>query len=533
MESVTRRTVTPANRAMINQYLEDGERELRRYDTQIKRSEAEINRHRASILAAEGKRERLKRSMATYRSHLAPVHRLPTEILEEIFALLCCTKKGISLDPGQRPLPAPVLLSTVCGRWREDCVSSPRLWSYVSLDTWFESLDVDSVHEGRLQRMMELVMERSQSHPLHIDLNCPFDWEELQRLSLYGVLSVALEYLCKHSNRWAQLAIIAPDTTIIDHPILSRIERSIPRLHTLAIDVPVELPLDLHVFRFSPALHTLYLILYGPFDNLSDIPWSQLRNLTLIMNEAPISIQEILSSCSNLQHLEFKTMFEMAEGDSQWHVASPLKSLTFRPSPSANSLLSHISLPNLSSLELTLSPLSSSRLWAEAALSGMITRSKCSITALSLSSVTISDQQALFILRLIPTLKYFFVQERVIGEPHILTSSFLSRLVIRNEFGTDSQSTCLVPHLTDLRIVASSKHLDAVAFSEAVVSRWIPDATVREQIGVSSLRSVEIEFTNKSDAIPECLGALKCFSDAGLRVSFGWRSEPQPLFDIL
>ncbi|KDQ49582.1 hypothetical protein JAAARDRAFT_63644 [Jaapia argillacea MUCL 33604] len=67
-------------------------------------------------------------------SALAPVRRLPTDLLQEIF--LCCLT-----DTYTRPnlQSAPLLLCQVCFSWRSLCLSTPQLWSSIDLRDFRDS----------------------------------------------------------------------------------------------------------------------------------------------------------------------------------------------------------------------------------------------------------------------------------------------------------------------------------------------------------------------------------------------------------
>ncbi|KAJ8073803.1 hypothetical protein PM082_012081 [Marasmius tenuissimus] len=74
--------MTAADRQVVKRYLLDGATELKGY-------RCEINRLKARITVLETMEEVLKEKMERYSSLLSPVHRMPPEILVEIFKLSC------------------------------------------------------------------------------------------------------------------------------------------------------------------------------------------------------------------------------------------------------------------------------------------------------------------------------------------------------------------------------------------------------------------------------------------------------------
>ncbi|KAG7440585.1 uncharacterized protein BT62DRAFT_822915, partial [Guyanagaster necrorhizus] len=62
--------------------------------------------------------------LAKYRYFIAPIRRVPNEILSEIFSFTCADMSdSVDIVSG-----APWVLSHVCSLWRSICLSSPRLW---------------------------------------------------------------------------------------------------------------------------------------------------------------------------------------------------------------------------------------------------------------------------------------------------------------------------------------------------------------------------------------------------------------------
>ena len=111
--------VSAPNRQVVKQYLLDGELELRGFHS-------EINRLKAKITVLETMREALNEKLRKYKSLLSPIHRLPPEVLVEIFRL--SYGKGYL---GIKAVPQAILLSRVCSRWRQVTLSAPQLWASV------------------------------------------------------------------------------------------------------------------------------------------------------------------------------------------------------------------------------------------------------------------------------------------------------------------------------------------------------------------------------------------------------------------
>ncbi|KAJ7619313.1 hypothetical protein FB45DRAFT_930423 [Roridomyces roridus] len=87
-----------------------------------------------------------------------PIHRLPSEILSDIF--IQCLPFYSHPDPSW----APLLLAAVGGDWRRVAIATPRLWSRIALQ-----VDLASANSGSI-RLFQCWLSRSRGCPLYIDL---------------------------------------------------------------------------------------------------------------------------------------------------------------------------------------------------------------------------------------------------------------------------------------------------------------------------------------------------------------------------
>ncbi|KAF9259194.1 hypothetical protein L218DRAFT_875381, partial [Marasmius fiardii PR-910] len=117
-----RSTVTAFDRQLISQSLIDAESEL-------KERKLELSRLKVSIMTVESRLTAVESEVEGYRSLLSPVQRMPPEILAEIFEH-CCHDIDIL---GKLQAPTPVVISLVCGRWRDLAFSTPSLWASIRI----------------------------------------------------------------------------------------------------------------------------------------------------------------------------------------------------------------------------------------------------------------------------------------------------------------------------------------------------------------------------------------------------------------
>ncbi|KAL0564759.1 hypothetical protein V5O48_017278 [Marasmius crinis-equi] len=467
----------------------------------------------------ESKQAGLEKAMKKYRTLLSPIHRLPSEVLLEIFQH-CCHTNTLS-DP---QVPPALALSRVCGRWRDIAVSSPRLWSSITISQ-FRSRD--KVEHSRRQRMTtcltRLFLERSKNAPLKLKLRFPWDPSEVDYSN-----GMVMDLLGAQSKRWEELTIDETELYAssaagdIDLPILKRL--------TLLTESPDSMSSSLILDRFAhcPALTSLCTDVALTAHRLS-LPWANIRTLTLQGCADGEDQLFILSLCSSsVQRLTFVDVetndWGSWEGDRI--LADMVTSLSLQADPWSDvdtSVVQHLTLSRLSSVDIGTklhdqpNPFSRfARSDESVHLEELIQRSSCTITSLRLQSTMLTDVQVLSLLRLMPRLKDLDIGEYISeANNRVITHQFSNHLLVDPE----DRRAPLVPHLTELKLSIHLNGLDQQALAEALKSRWLPLPPVVADVGVGCLKSVELVLI--SDDVeslpPGPLSALQCFRDVGLR----------------
>ena len=125
----------------------------------------------------------LKHENYNAASFLAPIRRLPVEILTEIFLL--------SIN---RHLHSPLGLIHVCRRWRAIVLTTPRIWLNLRLCTWTKA---DKIR---------LALERTGASPLDVEIDTSMDAFEV--VGTNGFRRYAgLELATTEAKRWRNLTI--------------------------------------------------------------------------------------------------------------------------------------------------------------------------------------------------------------------------------------------------------------------------------------------------------------------------------------
>ncbi|KAK7439807.1 hypothetical protein VKT23_017383 [Stygiomarasmius scandens] len=130
--------------------------------------------------------KRKKDELQAYRDHQAsfvsPVRRLPAEVLMEIFTLCCST--GLTIKGFKDKVSAPTLfLSQTCSFWHRVTLSTPALWSNLSINL----CEFKPNNGTRLHNLLKLYLNRSIEGPgLSFEVSAYEEYQHTERLDTEG-----------------------------------------------------------------------------------------------------------------------------------------------------------------------------------------------------------------------------------------------------------------------------------------------------------------------------------------------------------
>ncbi|KAF7378324.1 F-box domain-containing protein [Mycena sanguinolenta] len=201
--------------------------DLEKYDAQI----AQLKDDSDDIGPLKSRRSALEAYYLECRGLLAPIRRIPSEILIEIFRLCRSFEPDLSFSRaadrafcGMTHLAQESLLriAHVCHFWHETVMGTPTLWSTVSLHA--SALSGTAQQCKTTVKLLEAVLQRSGSMPLTVK-SYPFDGHG-QRFK------PALKLLASHCARWRTARIL---NSPFDFQYLSSIQNNLPLLTTLEL----------------------------------------------------------------------------------------------------------------------------------------------------------------------------------------------------------------------------------------------------------------------------------------------------------
>ncbi|KAK0434293.1 hypothetical protein EV421DRAFT_1840491 [Armillaria borealis] len=235
-------------------------------------------------------REKKKKALDIRQSLVAPIRRLPVEILLEIFSLLSPERppsdRESSYTLPSRPsntLEMPWVLSHVSGFWRASSLASPSLWTHIYIASKYVK------HE---QFLVHAALSRSQDSPLHLCIHIDLDDSEREEIVM-GILSLA-------APRCISLRLDIPA------PLLMGLSCPFPRLQQLELHVDthsIDLPTSVEVFMKSTQLQSVHFMEVRVPEEIQ-LSFTELHDLSQVFVDSYDQLAAILKGANGLISLE-------------------------------------------------------------------------------------------------------------------------------------------------------------------------------------------------------------------------------------
>ncbi|KAF7329180.1 F-box domain-containing protein [Mycena kentingensis (nom. inval.)] len=428
---------------------------------EISRYNEELAQVTLTLARLVHERDTLRRYVDTATSILAPINRLPAELLLKILSL------HIEAEPGHRSgydqqsdqqyyidvmaQRGWTLLSMVCYRWYQLILGTPTIWAHI--DAGFETLDDEEL--DLVPRLLDTVLNRSQRTPLDIVYQ---EGTDLRR----NVINSFMET----SPRWrsAFLVMDSKDPWEFGHI------RELPLLEELRLQKPN----CFDALPATPRLTKLRMYL-GDTTPLLDylIPWAQLKVVHLesgYQKDRP-SARRTSQQLSFMSKLDLQCFVDLDRldtpqyesstpgADTDFVVVSGIQGLLLREADEASvgRFLPLLELPNLRDLHLRGCAYNHWRKrrrmvpWPEREFASFAHRSP-HLTNLCLEDISLSAAELLAVLALTPELEVLYFEDLKfqidLGYNFLFGDEVLQGLLAADE----DRRTPLVPKLRDLSV---------------------------------------------------------------------------------
>ncbi|KAK7026113.1 hypothetical protein VNI00_015688 [Paramarasmius palmivorus] len=362
--------------AQTKAILEEEEEELQRCDEEIEYARQALERLTA-------RRDVLRRNLVERRSWLAPIRRLPVEILDMIFAEVPNTSLNIGgLRTSERSRfgveAVSLRLTHVSCHWRTIVSAKCSMWSTIDWSCWIRAMKKDWTP------LLNIYLKNAAREPLRIyigqvpgyysdpDLITVEDWKGTHDLHF-------LQTLARQFPRCVELTIDHRDiqSTVLHYALRTvkfEDNAAFPRLRCLTYRGNGQTYVDSNgvaiedrfwnAIRRAPMLeHMLlskipYLTRMDAFH--SDFPpWDQLTTLFILVLDSYADFHAFIAHCPRLEDLTIDSPVEWDDGPAWDDVTEPvvlshLRSLCFESEnpQRCHKMLASISLPSLKKLDI-------------------------------------------------------------------------------------------------------------------------------------------------------------------------------------
>ncbi|KAJ7724573.1 hypothetical protein DFH07DRAFT_854724 [Mycena maculata] len=342
-------------------------------------------------------------------SRLAPIRRLPPEILSSIFvdpSLHTSISRGTFLLAGRGSDP----VTAVSFHWRATALSTPHFWAIFS---------VSLCGTDNVMHLLQLYLNRSKNCALSLEI----------RVRGSDVHPGILREILNGCERWAtlRLDIVTPDLLSLFSPIRRRL-RSLRQLSLqigggFGAGVSIE---GLDTFELAPNLSTLKLSL--PDGVLPRVPFAQIKTLSISADFLPFA--------ARFPNLSFLSVTGNPGEPSSPIVTADVPSLSAHPA-----VLQGVTTPTLVHLHLS----GGGTPWSSRQFEVFVQRSQFALRTLTLDNVRIRGKDVVHVLPLVPMVQSLTLQSL---QPHAITE-IVMRALTR---GDGPQS---LPALTTLSLSGS------------------------------------------------------------------------------
>jgi hypothetical protein len=477
-------------------------------ESQLSIIDQEISHLDMPLKMLKDERRRVQRNLGIHRSALAPIRRIPSELLSYIF-VLCLS--GNSYSRRHHINTAPSLFLQVDRQWGTVALSTSRLWSSLFLHAAAPSNPRYSVEALWAKHLLE----RSGSSPLFLTLNS--DGYFFSETTTHPVIDA----IVPHAHRIKELEV---GMSFVLYSALMPLKGCLSSLQKLTIlaarDRPD--PERYDVFAVAPALNTLHVI----FDPLPmfELPLAQLKFCQLYRGQSVRQIHELPRQMPNLDSLTVSLYQDTGHDTppSAIPIVSPIRSLkVFTTEQYLEKLWGPFVLPNLRTIDITVQG-TFSALWPS--VMSLLDRSSCRSKLETFEcAINDMDEGALSeFLSTTPSLTKLALRNHNCKEGIGLWDQFLSRLQVTT---STAGALPLIPNLQSLSLSGTFSSDDDTKLADMIESRWRPriSQSLSEPGSLVGTYLQHVELQLYMEVSQQTIGRLEELQRQGLDLKFRFK----------
>ncbi|KAJ7162986.1 hypothetical protein C8R46DRAFT_1281192 [Mycena filopes] len=253
----------------------------------IEALEAVIARIESQVAELERLRDQEHETLFQLRAVIAPIRKVPVELLAEIFRYTCLSAKpfyGRRWFWKKNVLRPAEVVSHVCAHWRRVAITTPQLWTEL-LASKLSKTPTEAYCTG-----LKEWLRRSAPLPIPVQLSCTRDAVDA---------TAALGAFLAMADRWSDAHFSLPSLSVLSEIPSGRLKQ----LRKLTLQSEDTSSSGLVAFSLAPnlttvTLHTRHIARF-------QMPWSQLAHLTVGLTESPQECLDSLLQCHNLVTADF------------------------------------------------------------------------------------------------------------------------------------------------------------------------------------------------------------------------------------
>ncbi|KAL0958048.1 hypothetical protein HGRIS_000225 [Hohenbuehelia grisea] len=356
-----------------------------------------LSQHERDLAVCEAEIERLicrrrelRTSVERFKSALAPIQNMPTEILLRIMELTLGSGRRISVSEPRQLLASPWVFGLICRRWRYIALSAPTLWCRLAINPY-------SLHYHPwtgASSALDNILSRSSDQPLDILVIAPDELHTFHS-EMIPIYRDIYNVLIPHSSRWERIEMPLP---LELWGRLSHVKNHVPMLKSVSLQF-VGVVIDgffMDAFEIAPLLTSFKTP--NPWKHFK-LPWHQMEHMQL--QDKQTSILDLLDLARSVTTLAIFPTGPSPSISRQVHLPT-LKSLKLLGT--AADMINNITSPSLSVLSIFASQARSAR--------QIIDQSSCRIQDLEISLCSTRDkEQVIDLLKFMPDLEILRIDQ--------------------------------------------------------------------------------------------------------------------------